>query len=210
MPVIFDAEMKNQGKLLSKMSQTTLFKALVRSGFLRKAITLILLTSAIMVNTARAEVDFDYLHGSDLGMGIGARAMSIGGAFTAIADDVTAVFWNPAGLAQLTDNQIFLSGDYPGVFSSAGFVYRPPAKTLRRHQLAIGLSMVNRLRFKGDSGDDVWDEYASTLLSMAMVDTDDDFSGAIDSKTMDIRFSLALAPLESKRLLLGFNYIHMD
>lgn len=192
------------------MSKCMLFKVLARSGFLQKAITLILLTSTILANTARAEVDFDYLHGSDLGMGIGARAMSMGGAFTAVADDASAVFWNPAGLAQLTDNQIFLSGDYPGVFSSAGFVYRPPVKALRRRHLAIGLSMVNRLRFKGDSGDGVWDDYASTLLSLAMVDTDDNFSGAISSKTMDIRFSLALAPLDNKRLLLGFNYIHLD
>lgn len=192
------------------MNQGLLFKALAGSDFLRKASTLILLISAILANTARAEVDFDYIHGSDLGMGIGARAMSMGGAFAAIADDASAVFWNPAGLAQLTDNQIFLSGDYPGVFSSAGFVYRPSVKAFRSRQLTIGLAMVNRLRFKGDSGDDVWDKYASTLLSLAMVDTDDDFSGAIDSKTMDIRFSLALAPLDSKRLLLGFNYVHMD
>ena len=33
--------------------------------------------------------------------GIGARALSMGGAFVAVADDSTAVFWNPAGLAQL-------------------------------------------------------------------------------------------------------------
>jgi long-chain fatty acid transport protein len=33
--------------------------------------------------------------------GIGARALGMGGAFVAVADDSTAVFWNPAGLAQL-------------------------------------------------------------------------------------------------------------
>ncbi len=33
--------------------------------------------------------------------GIGARAMSMGGAFTAVADDYTAAYWNPAGLAQI-------------------------------------------------------------------------------------------------------------
>jgi len=43
-----------------------------------------------------------------------------------------------------------------------------------------------------------------------MVETEDDFSGAIDSQTFDIRFSLALSPLNSKRLLLGFNYVHLD
>lgn len=163
-----------------------------------------------MVNSAFAEVDFDYLHGSDLGMGVGARAMGMGGAFTAVADDASAVFWNPAGLAQLTDNLIFLSADYPGAFSSAGFVYRPPLKALKRHRLALGLAMVNRLRFKGDSGEDVWDGYAANLLSLAMVDAEADFSGAIRSQTMDIRLSLALAPLDNKRLLLGFNFIHID
>ncbi len=35
---------------------------------------------------------------SNLSMGFGARAFSVGRAFTALADDPTAVFWNPAGL----------------------------------------------------------------------------------------------------------------
>lgn len=204
------AKLKSGGAMERKMSHDTLFKALVDSGCDWKTIVLILLISAILGNSAGAGVDFDYLHGSDLGMGIGARAMGMGGAFTAVADDASAVFWNPAGLAQLTDNRIFLSGDYPGVFSSAGLVYRPTLTALRRHRLAIGLALVNRLRFSGDSGDDVWDDNASTLLSLAMVDIDDDFSGAIRSKTMDVRFSLALAPLDSRRLLLGVNYIHLD
>lgn len=36
-----------------------------------------------------------------LRMGVGARAMGFGGAFTAIADDATATYWNPAGLVQV-------------------------------------------------------------------------------------------------------------
>jgi tetratricopeptide (TPR) repeat protein len=35
---------------------------------------------------------------SNLSKGFGARAMGLGNAFTALADDPTAVFWNPAGL----------------------------------------------------------------------------------------------------------------
>ena len=192
------------------MNPGIFFKSPAGTVFFRAAIAFVFLTGAVLVTTARAEVDFDYLHGSDLGMGIGARAMSMGGAFTAVADDASAVFWNPAGLAQLTDNQLFLSVDDPGVFSNAGIIYRPPVKALRRRQLTIGLAMVNRLRFNGDSGEDVWDDYSSTLLSMAMVDADDDFSGEIQSRTTDLRFSLAFSPLDSKRLLLGINYIHLD
>jgi hypothetical protein len=179
-------------------------------GSLLKAFLLLILSTFILVNPACAEVDFDYLNGSDLGIGIGARAISMSGAFTAIADDASAVYWNPAGLAQLTENQIYLSGDSTGGFSSTGLIYRPSANVFKSRRLAMGLAVVNRLSFKGDSGDDVWDEYASNLLSMAMVDADDDFSGEIESRTMDIRFSLALEPLKSERLLLGFNYIHLD
>ncbi|MGQ9604297.1 MAG: PorV/PorQ family protein [bacterium] len=36
-----------------------------------------------------------------LRMGVGARALAMGGAFTAIADDATAAYWNPAGLAKI-------------------------------------------------------------------------------------------------------------
>jgi hypothetical protein len=39
-----------------------------------------------------------------LKIGYGARAAGMGGAYTAIADDASAIFWNPAGIARLTDN----------------------------------------------------------------------------------------------------------
>jgi hypothetical protein len=40
-------------------------------------------------------------YGGFLAMEEGARATAIGGAFTAVADDATAIFWNPAGLAMM-------------------------------------------------------------------------------------------------------------
>jgi hypothetical protein len=36
-----------------------------------------------------------------LELGVGGRAMGMGGAYTAVADDATALYWNPAGLAQV-------------------------------------------------------------------------------------------------------------
>ncbi len=36
-----------------------------------------------------------------LKIGVGARAIGMGGAFAATADDITAMYWNPAGLARV-------------------------------------------------------------------------------------------------------------
>ncbi len=38
---------------------------------------------------------------------VGARAMGMGGAFVAVADDVTALHWNPAGLSSLERVEVF-------------------------------------------------------------------------------------------------------
>lgn len=39
----------------------------------------------------------------------GAKALAMGNAFTAVADDLTATFWNPAGLAGLRSPELYLS-----------------------------------------------------------------------------------------------------
>ncbi len=43
--------------------------------------------------------------------GFGARAVAMGGAFVGLADDFTAVFWNPAGLTQLKRKTFGATGD---------------------------------------------------------------------------------------------------
>jgi len=46
-------------------------------------------------------------------IGVGARAMGLSGAFTAVADDASAAYWNPAGLAQLDAPEILgMYGSY--------------------------------------------------------------------------------------------------
>lgn len=44
-----------------------------------------------------------------LRIGQGARAEGMGGAFTAIADDAYATYWNPAGLAQITRQELAIN-----------------------------------------------------------------------------------------------------
>ncbi len=44
-----------------------------------------------------------------LSIPVGARASALGGAYTAMASDAGAMFWNPAGLAQLEGGHVFLN-----------------------------------------------------------------------------------------------------
>lgn len=40
-----------------------------------------------------------------LKIGVGARAVGMGGAFVSVADDATAIYWNPAGISRLCRNE---------------------------------------------------------------------------------------------------------
>lgn len=44
-----------------------------------------------------------------LKLGVDARAIGMGEAYTAVSDDISSVYWNPAGLAPAYQNQVFVS-----------------------------------------------------------------------------------------------------
>ncbi len=44
-----------------------------------------------------------------LKIGVGPRAIAMGSAFTATSDDISAIYWNPGGLASLNSNQAFFN-----------------------------------------------------------------------------------------------------
>ena len=44
-----------------------------------------------------------------LKIGVGARASAMGESFIAVANDASALYWNPAGISQFTDNQVIFS-----------------------------------------------------------------------------------------------------
>jgi long-subunit fatty acid transport protein len=45
-------------------------------------------------------------------VGSGARALGMGNAFIAVADDATAASWNPGGLSQLESPEVSFAMDY--------------------------------------------------------------------------------------------------
>jgi len=54
-------------------------------------------------------------------LGVGARATSMGGAFLGVADDYSAVYWNPAGLGQLRRMEMNIGFSHNVVSNDASF-----------------------------------------------------------------------------------------
>jgi hypothetical protein len=44
-----------------------------------------------------------------LKIGVGARGVAMGEAFVAVANDASSLYWNPAGMAQMTGNEVFVA-----------------------------------------------------------------------------------------------------
>lgn len=84
-----------------------------------------------------------------------ARPLALGGAYTALSGDASALFYNPAGLAQLRLSIASLSGSYqsyrwsgtPGRFDQYGGIL-----LLAKQNAGFGMSLMKR----GDSKDQVW------------------------------------------------------
>jgi len=71
-----------------------------------KSVLFILLLSFFTISSANAQNFVNAKYGNDfLSIGAGARALGMGSAYVATANDVTAAYWNPAGLYGLTNYQ---------------------------------------------------------------------------------------------------------
>ena len=92
-----------------------------------------------VADSARA----DKYSGEFLKLGVGARALGMGGAFVGLADDASAAYWNPAGLAFIKTNQFLPahSEEFGGIL---GYDYYSLVHPLSdREDLAISVIRLN-------------------------------------------------------------------
>jgi hypothetical protein len=75
-----------------------------------------------------------------LGIGAGPRAISMGGAFTAVANDPAALYWNPGGVSRLDRNEVLLEHTNYLVGTSYNFF---AAVVALDEDNAIGVSVTN-------------------------------------------------------------------
>lgn len=96
---------------------------------------LALLLSPTLANADKYAAEF-------MRIGVGARALGMGGAFTAVANDASTAYWNPAGMARLEDPEIlFMHAEQFGDLATHDFfAYAQPM--MGDGGSAVGISVV--------------------------------------------------------------------
>jgi hypothetical protein len=86
------------------------FKQLMHSGvsYMLKKLVFITLSFLVIIPSVNAQTVWGKYAGEFMAIGVGARPLGMGGAFTGVANDVTAGYYNPAGLANINYPQIAL------------------------------------------------------------------------------------------------------
>jgi len=156
------------------MTRKKSFHILIVFGFLFGA-TLLAGAAQAGSNNGVAAADF-------LNIGVGARAAALGGAYTSIANDATASYWNPAGLVSIASPQIAFS--HFAWYQDMNFEYLSIAYPVsEKLTLGVGTSYLSYGAIEG------YDEY-------------DNPTGELSS-TFDMAVGLSAAYRTSERLSLG-------
>jgi hypothetical protein len=160
-----------------------------------------------------AECPATKLAGEFLATGFGARALGMGGAYVSVADDASAVYWNPAGLVQMDRSQLLLMhserfGDLINynTFSLARPISREPGAEsfgavslvwLRVDDIAI-TSHLNEpdVDFEDLNGNGVWDPGTERRLwnpDRVRWESDDEIAGYLSySHTVNPKLSVGV------------------
>lgn len=142
--------------------------------------------------------------GEFLAIGVGGRPLGMGGAFTAVANDVTAAYYNPAGLAALDYPQLSLMHDqrygnlvnynYGGVAIPFGKDYTFAVSALR---LGVDGIYDTREALYDANGDGVLDIKTNDKL---------DYSKIKEFSNQDWAFYLSAAKKIDDKLSIGANF----
>lgn len=105
-------------------------------------IRLLLIIILVILYSLNADAKIYEKSGTTIGQvlefGVGARACGMGEAFTGVADDFSAIYWNPAGIAQIKDLEFnFMHNDW---FQGIRYEFVSTVLPLEEELGAMGLS----------------------------------------------------------------------
>lgn len=136
---------------------------------IRARVSFFVAMAVILSSTPSFAMESGGQAGAFLQFGVGARALGMGGAFYAIADDATAAYWNPAGLAYLQRKEITTM--QASLFAETQFNYIGYAHpTATKGTFALGIT---------------------TLVSDGFEKVDATFDGAGDPTSINVNGSFA-------------------
>jgi hypothetical protein len=119
-------------------------------------------------------------------LGVGARPTGMGNAFVAIADDSTAIHWNPAGMVQMP--RMELSGFFGPLLNGKEYYMSGAFVMPFMEQTAFGLSLVTLYH---DTGNDITRAYENTYIAS--------FASPLNvEKTVSIGLNLKFLQYDSK------------
>lgn len=123
--------------------------------FFAPLILLVLLLPETAAGQRVAKYGADFLAG-----GVGARALGMGGAFTALADDVNAGYWNPAGLRGVSGAEVsYMHAErFAGVVSFDYAAYAWPLSEQSTVSVSLIRSGVNDIKNTLDAWDAARDQ----------------------------------------------------
>jgi len=88
---------------------------------------------------------------SFLKLGVGARALGLGSAYTAVANDVTALHWNPAGLSQIEKREV--GAMHAELFADSRYDFFGYAHPTANGTFGIGAIYLSQGSLEGRSAD---------------------------------------------------------
>lgn len=69
------------------------------------------LISSLFIASIYGQSAYEAIHIMEDEMGFGARSLALGGAYTALGNDVSGMYWNPAGLAGMSNGAIYFESN---------------------------------------------------------------------------------------------------
>jgi hypothetical protein len=114
------------------MFRSTIYKICV------SALTVAVVIGVVAGGAARAQDQIGGVPGEWLSRYLGARTAGMGGAFVAVSDEALGVVWNPAGISQLSQNEVELETSF--LYESTtinAFSFALPGRTIPSFGLTV-------------------------------------------------------------------------